>query len=240
MFSTSLNQLVIFTIIPCIWVHAVFHSCRTFQVLATETVQTEMSRAACSAYTWQMYYGDFPPWHILTAKWTSPQSLKLNWLKPPASSPQVSSSYDQLISESTLFPCSYVDCYSDLCHSPWISMALFPFESSSFLPLLCSSLSFSLSLSVDSDENGTCPYSSAWAEPAPRKVESRGASQRIREEEGKKHEPSACSHCPVWFCLLLCWYLRNSQAAQVKVILQLSLVSKFTSNHTRDIWIIKT
>lgn len=87
---------------------------------------------------------------------------------------------------------------------------LFPFNLYGSLSLwaFSPSLSFSLSLPVDTDEIGTCLYLSAWAESAPRKVESRGASERIREEEGKKHKLFACSHCPVWFCtcLLLCWW----------------------------------
>lgn len=81
--------------------------------------------------------------------------------------------------------------------------SLFPFS----LPFL-SSLYLSLSLPVDSDEIGTCPYSSASAEPAPRKVESRDAPQRIREAEGKKQKYTSkplpvaivpCAFAPVCF-----------------------------------------
>jgi len=73
----------------------------------------------------------------------------------------------------------------------------------SFPPVSRSSLSFSLSLSVDSEEVGTRPHSSARAATAPRKVESRDAAQRLREEEGK-----APPVAPMWpLCAPVCFHV---------------------------------
>lgn len=159
--------------------------------------------------------------------------LPLQWIKSSAS---IFDSFYHVIwtfllfHEATLWSCDH-SC-SDLSYAPsdphGLSLCVFfslPFSPWISFPCFCFLL-----LSVDSDQNGTRPHSSARAESAPRKVEGGGAAARLREEEGKKirhkkkneknvkHERFACSSlsvvcasAPACFCVHGCKSSRTPQ-----------------------------